>query len=59
MNADNIAEVDIRCSFCGCGGTELDHLIKAPQEGVYICEDCATACVVMFHEIRKNIQEKN
>ena len=33
-----------RCSFCGKTESKVEHLIAAPGDGVYICNDCVDIC---------------
>ena len=33
-----------RCSFCGKGESQVEHLIAAPTDGVFICNDCVAIC---------------
>jgi len=45
----------LRCSFCGKGYKNVDHLICGPR--CFICNECVIACVqILAHECRKKIE---
>ncbi len=48
MARDNDKERNVRCSFCGKTGDQVDKLIAGP--GVYICDECIELCMGIIDE---------
>jgi ATP-dependent Clp protease ATP-binding subunit ClpX len=46
--------VQLLCSFCGKGGSEVERLIAGP--GVYICNECVELCAQVLAEERAQDQ---
>jgi hypothetical protein len=42
--------LEIRCSFCGKSGTEVEKIIAGPTPAVAICSDCVTLCAGIMAE---------
>ncbi|MCH5158518.1 MAG: ATP-dependent Clp protease ATP-binding subunit ClpX [Clostridiales bacterium] len=42
-----------RCSFCGKTESKVEHLIAAPGDGVYICDDCVEIC---RHQLEERVE---
>ncbi len=48
MARDNDKDRNVRCSFCGKTGEQVDKLIAGP--GVYICDECIELCMGIIDE---------
>ncbi len=46
------------CSFCGRPESKVEHLIAAPGDGVYICNDCVDICREQLHEQKQPTADK-
>lgn len=44
MSKKNVENNEPCCSFCGKSESQVDHLIAAPTDGVYICNSCVAIC---------------
>lgn len=45
MNAGELEKPDLECLFCAKTRREVKHLIGAPKEGVFICDECVGLCM--------------
>ncbi len=43
---------DLRCSFCGKRGTEVERLIAGPTTQIAICDECVELCAEILAEER-------
>lgn len=46
-----------RCSFCGKPESKVEHLIAAPTDDVYICNDCVDICSQQLEEHSERVAE--
>ena len=46
------------CSFCGKPETKVEHLIAAPGDGVYICDECVAICREQLQEHKEEVPDK-
>ena len=44
MANKNIGNDEPRCSFCGKPEAEVEHLLAAPGDNIYICNNCVSIC---------------
>lgn len=58
MAKKNIGIDEPRCSFCGKPESKVEHLIAAPGDGVFICNDCVAICRKQLDEQAKPTAEK-
>ena len=49
MAKKNIAGDEPCCSFCGRPESQVEHLIAAPESGIYICNECVDICREQLH----------
>lgn len=47
--------IEPRCSFCGRPESDVEHLIAAPGDGVYICDECVEICRDQLREHTKSV----
>ena len=46
------------CSFCGKSESKVEHLIAAPGDNVYICNDCVAICREQLQEHSETLPDK-
>jgi ATP-dependent Clp protease ATP-binding subunit ClpX len=46
--------MNLKCSFCGRGHTEVEKLVDGPS--VYICNECIELCYEIIHT--PNVKEE-
>ncbi len=50
MSKKNIGIDEPCCSFCGKSESQVEHLIAAPEDNVYICNECVAICRDQLYE---------
>lgn len=50
MAKRNIGNDEPRCSFCGKPEAKVEHLIAAPGDNIYICNECVSICREQLEE---------
>ncbi len=50
MAKKTIGNDEPACSFCGRPESKVEHLIAAPGDGIYICNECVEICRDQLHE---------
>ncbi len=47
-----------RCSFCGKPEEKVDHLIAAPGDNIYICNECVEICRRQLEDHTESVPDK-
>lgn len=50
MAKKTVGNDEPKCSFCGRPESKVEHLIAAPGDGVYICNECVDICREQLRE---------
>lgn len=58
MAKKNIGNDEPCCSFCGKSESKVEHLIAAPGDNVYICNDCVAICRELLQEHSETLPDK-
>ena len=58
MAKKNIGNDEPCCSFCGKSESKVEHLIAAPGDNVYICNDCVAICREQLQEHSETLPDK-
>lgn len=58
MSKKNIGNDEPCCSFCGKPETKVEHLIAAPGDNVYICDECVAICREQLQEHAETVPDK-
>ncbi|MDE6401853.1 MAG: ATP-dependent Clp protease ATP-binding subunit ClpX [Clostridiales bacterium] len=58
MAKKNIGNDEPCCSFCGKPESKVEHLIAAPGDNVYICNDCVAICREQLQEHSEALPDK-
>ena len=57
MTKKNIGNEEPHCSFCGKPESKVEHLIAAPGDSVYICNECVAICREQLSEQREPVAD--
>ncbi|MDE6966347.1 MAG: ATP-dependent Clp protease ATP-binding subunit ClpX [Clostridiales bacterium] len=58
MAKKNIGNDEPCCSFCGKSESKVEHLIAAPGDNVYNCNDCVAICREQLQEHSETLPDK-